>query len=1127
MENLGQGPEKLQIVEFENLYTDLSELKETASLQEKLVIANWVYKQIPLRNSLHFYSTNDCDPLYGRWTLRDKFKEMFPDFKFNDSYIRHESVRWTLFVIKKCLQSENKYVFLADRWYIYAVDKKDFDENWFMSQSLVLFKEPDTFWDSSISCSLKNWKIEYWKIWIPEWTLQWTCFVPIKISPNENIIYVWNKSYIYKSTLRTSVDIVTKNNIVSHNDENAIDLELGEIKKIALDAKQNLLFIVSEDEEWNSDLHILDHKKLFSGWNPVIDEIKKIEWVSNVDVLRDWNLILYRTDWKVDILNTNINSLDNSVGWWFKMKKIVVNKASNMTKKDVLDSLWWWTISLDDNEISNEWNEEDIKIIEWIWSRPIELNWTTSTLKELLDWATTEDEIENVRKWFLAIIKKNEKLSKVPELLKGVEKKINDKKNKIILENIFEELWDLADELWTAADLTTLITIQDKLKAIKKKRKNIQAWIIKEDKELDELLKVAAIKIKEYQEEHKDECEAEIENNLEKIKEFLDDIMNLIDISSIYANPLYEATKNMISNLSSESRDKYNKKLKEVINKRRDELRSESERIKKEEENRVESMKRDIEEDIEQIKETIEDVDNIEAIEQFKETDAFVQKIKETLAKLPSSDAQKLDLKLDRIFSERIFRLRLWWEEAKWVIRNLDSYWIDTILYYNEDWTEKVEWKIEWKENSNWTIWLVVKLMNWETHEFDKWIYLKDAEKFDTVLIWDDAPKFDMTLDEYVKFSKKLSKWRRSGKEELNTLSKKLQNEKDPSKKEKLKKEFDERKDYYKDARYTETLIDRLIKQQKLNPRSKVPPYDPDYIVLDEEKEILKELSARLVDQKQNSGIEILVWWPWLWKTVMCQFLANITNREIIRVQCSKMDPNDMFFAPSLKKWDLNYEPADWVKLMQKPGTIILFDEIDKLNAQCVERLHSLFDTWRSVYHWQLWTIKANPDCLFLWTRNLYDEMTNPMVNRGRMYEITYPWELNEAFKISKYTSSPILKKMSYEEFEMIYDKYITRWESAPTSAQEKKLYELVININHLLNVFGKLRELYWADQPLVYEVSYRDARQIFVDYNSSGNFKKALEKILIPKAKSVVSDPDEMKEQETMVKNAINEEMW
>jgi MoxR-like ATPase len=83
----------------------------------------------------------------------------------------------------------------------------------------------------------------------------------------------------------------------------------------------------------------------------------------------------------------------------------------------------------------------------------------------------------------------------------------------------------------------------------------------------------------------------------------------------------------------------------------------------------------------------------------------------------------------------------------------------------------------------------------------------------------------------------------------------------------------------------------------------------------------------------------------------MCELLANVTNREIIRVQCSKMDPNDMFFAPTLKKNNSSYEQADWVKLMQKPGTIILFDEIDKLNDQCFERLHSLFDRSRSVYH--------------------------------------------------------------------------------------------------------------------------------------------------------------------------------
>jgi hypothetical protein len=282
-----------------------------------------------------------------------------------------------------------------------------------------------------------------------------------------------------------------------------------------------------------------------------------------------------------------------------------------------------------------------------------------------------------------------------------------------------------------------------------------------------------------------------------------------------------------------------------------------------------------------------------------------------------------------------------------------------------------------------------------------------------------------------------------------------------------------------------------------------------------------------LVDQKQNSGIEILEWWPGLWKTVMCEFLANVTNREIVRVQCSKMDPSDMFFSPTLKKWETSREPADWIKLMQKPWTVILFDEIDKLNDQCFERLHSLFDRSRSVYDPQLWSIKANQDCLFLWTRNSYDRLSNPILSRWRILQINYPWELNEAFKISKYSTSAVLKKMSYEEFEMLYDKYVTRWESAPTNAQEKWVYELVQNINHLLNVFNKLRELYWADEPFAYELSYRDARQIFVDYNSSWNFKTALENVLVPKARWAVIDPDDKKTQEEMVRSAINEEIW
>jgi hypothetical protein len=52
----------------------------------------------------------------------------------------------------------------------------------------------------------------------------------------------------------------------------------------------------------------------------------------------------------------------------------------------------------------------------------------------------------------------------------------------------------------------------------------------------------------------------------------------------------------------------------------------------------------------------------------------------------------------------------------------------------------------------------------------------------------------------------------------------------------------------------------------------------------------------------------------------MCEYLAAVTNREIIRVQCSKKIPYaDFFFAPTLKPGESVRKPAEWIKMMQKP----------------------------------------------------------------------------------------------------------------------------------------------------------------------------------------------------------------
>ncbi len=693
-ESLEQWIENVQIVKFENLYTWLREIEITPWLQNHLIINPWsVGSQIPLFKSLDFYTGDDYDPLYGKsWAKSKEFELLFPDIykkslrnHSSNGYFQHDGLNWILFNIKQCFEDDNNYIFISDLWSIFTAQKQDFNEKWFWAKSLCLLSAPINPANESLtSISNDNWKIKYHLNWIPVWTLQWSCFTYVKVSQDLDIAYIWNGSYIYETKLKKQTDNISKKNTILHEDSDGIDLNLWEIKKLALDPKQNLLFVISENAEWKSNLHVLDHKKLFKSWVPVIDEIKTIDLVTDIIFLDDWNFLLSKSDWTTDLINTNLNSLNTS--WWsFEMKKIKVNKWQNQTKKDVLDSLWNLSVSIDTNDVSNEWDEEDMKIIERVRNRPIEYDWISKTLKEWLNDASTEKDIETVKKAFLQIIKQNEKLNSVSDLLKRIEKQINNKKNKIFLDSIFSELEEIWKELETTPNLETLFILKENLESIRKKRRSIQAWsnikwIKEKDKELKLLLETVAEQIKEYQETHKDELEEKIEKNLEIIKSALDDIENAIDVSSIYTSSIYKVTENMISHLDKDWQAKFKKRLTDLKETRLKEIKEVSNRTKKEKEELIERQKKDVEDNIKQIKDIIEEVDDISTIEQLKDDDPLVQKTKDLISELPSTHAQSLDLKLDKIFGERIFALRLKWEETKWVVQNLDTYWIDTIL---------------------------------------------------------------------------------------------------------------------------------------------------------------------------------------------------------------------------------------------------------------------------------------------------------------------------------------------------------------------------------------------------------------------------------------------------------------
>lgn len=1143
MGNLEQWENSVQIVEFEPLNTGMREITDTSELQKRLYMNGVGEQQIPLLKSLEFYYGSYTYPCYS---LKDNqiklFKFLFSDLAnnsrrdsdFSNYYIKNVCLKGNLIKIKKCIDDGKNYIFISDLWNIFSAEKKQFDSKWFWDHSLKLISKSPLCLRWLTDISDDDWKVKYFFKGTLVWTLQWSCFTYVKKSEDWDVAYIWNGSYIYKSKFIKQVDNISWKTTVSHKDDEAIDLGLWEIKKIALDPNQNLLFIISEDEDWKPNLHILDHKKVFCDWEPIIDEIKTIGWISDITFSDDGDIFLFKLDWTVDSLNTNLNSLKKNEWWSFEMKKIKVNKWKNQTKKDVLDSLWNLSISVDTTEVSNEWDKDNLKIIEWIRERPIEHNWVSKTLKEWFEDATTDKEIETVKKAFHQIIKQNEKLNSVPDLLGQIDKKIKDKKKEILLDSLFLELWDITKELEWSPDFITLVTIKEKLKTIKRKRAWIAVWHMDQDDELNNLSTILDKKIKDWQESHKDELIQMIDDNLLQIKELLDWYYNTIDVTKIISTPIRKETQEKVWLLDTATKKIYTTKMDDLMNNRLNEIIQIVKKEKEEESQEINNLKNDIKWKIEMLKlqfSTIS-VDDMDEIEDLWNSNEYVIRINEMLnpnkdnpskIKIPQKDADDLLLLLRRTFDEIKYQLMISSVDSVWIVRSLDGFWIDTSLYYSESESEQVQWELSWKQLPNWKISLMAVVTNWETHKYDKSLYLESFTKWEDVKINWHTPKFDMEEEEFYKFHDIFNEYLKKWKKEMLNLSKQIKNETDEGKKKELRKTLRDKREYYKDARYVELLINRLIKQQKLNPRSKVPERNQNYIVLDEEKEIFKTLSARLRCQKKYGWIEILEWWPGLWKTVMCEFLASVTNREIAVVACGDIDPQTMICSPGMKDYNTVDVLSDWVKLMQKPWTLIVFDEIDKLPPAAIAKLHSLFDTRKSVYEGWPWEIKANPDCLFIGTRNLYDTLSNPIASRARIIRVTYPSAINEAYKISKYADKPILNVMKYEDFCALYDKYIIRQEPEPKNVKEKEVYQEIINIDKLLKVFNKLRELFSEDS-YNYEISYRDAQQVYMDYNRWIDFKTATMNALLRWSWAVTEwDKGEKQEQINIVRDVID----
>ena len=119
-----------------------------------------------------------------------------------------------------------------------------------------------------------------------------------------------------------------------------------------------------------------------------------------------------------------------------------------------------------------------------------------------------------------------------------------------------------------------------------------------------------------------------------------------------------------------------------------------------------------------------------------------------------------------------------------------------------------------------------------------------------------------MNQVEFVEFQSQIAAWKQSGKTRLEKLQAEIFQahiDGDTKRYTELLDEVRRLKTRYQKARFVDMLVEGITREKQINPRPHLQKVNDRFIVLDEEKEIMRKLSDGMMIQKETGkGIDIL-----------------------------------------------------------------------------------------------------------------------------------------------------------------------------------------------------------------------------------------------------------------------------
>ena len=119
-----------------------------------------------------------------------------------------------------------------------------------------------------------------------------------------------------------------------------------------------------------------------------------------------------------------------------------------------------------------------------------------------------------------------------------------------------------------------------------------------------------------------------------------------------------------------------------------------------------------------------------------------------------------------------------------------------------------------------------------------------------------------MSQTDFIDLQRQLSGWKQSGKSKLEELKQDLSHahsERDEVKQKEVVGAIKELKNRYRKARFADLLVNNITSEKEITPRPYLQSVNVRFIVLDEERDIIRKISDGMMIQKETGkGIDIL-----------------------------------------------------------------------------------------------------------------------------------------------------------------------------------------------------------------------------------------------------------------------------